>query len=132
MNQRRKGMITLISILVLAAVGGAVAVSLLLLGVDATRTSSSREFSAAARALANACVETALEEIRSYTPFTTAGTNLNIGSGTCTYVVANTGGFRRTIQASGSMGSVSRKVLVTVDRINPTIRVTSWQEVGDF
>lgn len=128
---RQDGYITLISILVVGAIGVAITVSLILLGLGSSRTSFTVEQSAQAKALANACAEEALQQIRDSTPFTGSG-NLTLGQGTCNYTVTSQGGQNRTITSSGTVGTIIRKVNVIINTINPTIAVTSWQEVADY
>lgn len=130
-NKEQRGFITLISVLVVGAVGVAIAFSLLLLGVGNARTSFAIEQSNQAKALANACAEEALQQIRDSTPFTGSG-NLTLGQGTCNYTVTSQGGQNRTITSSGTVGTIIRKVKIIIDKINPAIQVVSWQEVSDF
>ncbi len=125
------GYIALITVLVTGAVGVAIATSLLLLGLGSSRTSFSLEQSNQAKALANACSEEALQQIRDSTPFTGTG-NLTLGQGTCSYTVTSGGGQNRTITSSGIVGTIVRKVKIIIDKITPNINVTSWQEVADF
>lgn len=125
-----KGYITLLSVLIAGAVGVSIAVSLLLLGLSSSRTSFVAQQSTQARGLANACVEEALQEIRD-SSFTGAG-NLSLGVGTCSYTVTSVGGENRTITTTGVVGTIQRKVKVTIDTISSQINVTSWQEVSDF
>lgn len=129
-NERQKGFITLISVLVVGAVGVAIALSLLLLGIGSSRTSLAIEQSSQAKALANACAEEALQQIRDSTPFTGSG-NLTLGQGICVYTVTSQGAQNRTINVSGMVGTIIRKVKVVINKINPIITITSWQEVGD-
>lgn len=128
---RQKGYIALITVLVTGAVGVAIAVSLLLLGLGSSRTSFALEQSNQAKALANACAEEALQQIRDSTSFTGTG-NLSLGQGTCSYTVTNDGGENRTVTASGTVGTVVRKVKIIINAINPAIILASWQEVADF
>ena len=125
------GYITLVSVLVVGAVGVAIATSLILLGLGSSRTSFAIEQSNQAKGIANACAEEALQQIRDSTPFTGSG-NLTLGQGTCAYTVTSQGGQNRTITSSGTVGSIMRKVKIIIDTINPTIQVVSWQEVADF
>ena len=130
-NTQENGYITLLSVLVVGAVGVAIAVSLILLGLGSSRTSFALEQSNQAKALTNACAQEALQQVRDSTSFT--GTdNLTLGQGTCTYTVTHNGGQNRTIISSGTVGTIIRKVEVTIDTINPQINITSWQEVGNF
>lgn len=126
-----RGYITLVSVLVVGAVGVAIAVSLILLGLGSSRTSFAIEQSNQAKALANACAEEALQQIRESTPFTGSG-SLMLGQGTCTYTVTSQGSQNRTITSSGTVGTIIRKVKIIINKINPTIQVVSWQEVSDF
>ncbi len=124
------GYITLISVLVVGAVGVAIATSLILLGVGSSRTSFAVEQSNQAKALANACAEEALQQIRDSTPFIGTG-SLTLGQGTCSYTVTSQGGQDRTVTASSTVGTIIRKVKVIINNINPLITPTSWQEVAD-
>lgn len=130
-GKKQSGFIVLITVLVVGAVSAAIAVSVLWLGVGDSRSSFALEQSNQAKALANACSEEALQQIRDSTPFTGTG-NLTLGQGTCTYTVTSQGGANRTVTASGTVGTIVRKVKIIIDTINPAINVTSWQEVADF
>ena len=125
-----KGYITLISVLVVGAVGTTIALSLLLLGNGASRTSFALQQSAQAKGLAKACAEEALEQIRESTLFAGSG-NLTFGQDTCTYTVTNIGGVSRTVTASSTVGTIVRKVSISITAINPLILFSLWQEVSD-
>lgn len=129
MNQ--KGYITLLSTLFLVAIGGVIAYSAILLGLGSSRTSFALDQSNQAKALANACSEEALQQIRNSAVFTGTG-SLTLGQGTCSYTVTSGGGQNRTITANGAVGTIIRKVSITLDTITPNINITSWQEVADF
>lgn len=129
---KSKGFITLISVLVVGAVGVAITLSVILLGLGSSRTSFALEQSNQAKVLANACAEEALQQIEDSTPFTSTGTSLTLGLGTCTYTVTNDGGQNRTITATGTVGTMIRKSTIIINQISPLITVTSWQEVADF
>jgi len=125
-----RGYVTLISILVVGAIGTAIAISLILLGISSSRTSFSVEQSNQAKGLANACVEEALQQVRNTSSFIGDGA-LTLGHGTCAYIVTSQGGENRIITASGTVGSIVRKVTVVINRITPLINLISWQEVVD-
>lgn len=126
-----RGFITLISVLVLSAVGVAVGVSLILSGLGSGRTAFALEQSNQAKALANACTEEALAQINDSIPFSGTGT-LTLGQGSCSYTVTKQTGQNRTIDSTGTVGTVIRKVRILIDKITPSIHITSWQEVADF
>lgn len=129
---KSKGFITLISVLLVGAVGVAITLSVILLGLGSFRTSFALEQSNQAKALANACAEEALQQIKDSTPFTSTGTSLTLGQGSCTYTVTNDGAQNRTITAIGTIGTVIRKSKIIISQISPSITVTSWQDVPDF
>ena len=126
-----KGFITLVTVLVVGVVGLSIATSVILLGVGISKTGIAVQASHQARALAVACGEEALQQIRNSTDFSGSG-NLSLGQGSCSYTVAVGSGEARTITATGTVSTVVRKVNIIISQINPTITVSSWQEVGDF
>ena len=130
-NLDNSGYITLISVLVVGAVGMAIVISLIQFGLGSSRTSFALEQSSQAKSLVDACVEEALEQIRNSTPFIGNG-NLSFDLGDCDYTVTNDGGQNRTVTSSGTVDSIIRKNKVIISTINPQIIITSWQEVGDF
>lgn len=130
-NKNQGGYITLVSVLVVGAVGVAITLSLILLGLGASRTSFAYEQSNQAKGLANVCAEEAMQRIRDSTPFIGSNT-LTLGQGICGYTVTSQGPQSRTINASGTVGTIIRKVRIIINRINPTIQVVSWQEIADF
>ncbi|MFH1838113.1 MAG: hypothetical protein ABH808_01280 [Candidatus Kuenenbacteria bacterium] len=120
----KKGYITLISVLVVGAIGIAITLSIILLGLGSSRTSFAIEQSNQAKGLTNACAEEALQQIRDSTPFTGNG-NLTLGQGICSYTVTTQGGQNRTIISQGTVGTIIRKVKIIIDKINPAIQVVS-------
>lgn len=125
------GYITLMSVLIVGAVGMSITVSLLLLGLGSSRSSFALQQSAQSRALANACAEEALQQIRDSTPFAGTG-SLSLSQGSCEYTVTSQGGQDRTITSSGVVGTITRKTKIIIDAVNPQISIVSWREVSDF
>ncbi|MEW6617312.1 MAG: hypothetical protein AB1333_02740 [Patescibacteria group bacterium] len=121
------GYITLVSVLVAGAIGVAIAVSVILLGVGSSQTSFANEKSNQAKGLANACAEEALQQIHDSPSFASSGT-LTLGQGTCGYSVTNGGGSNRTIISSSTVGTIVRKINIQINQISPTIQILSWQE----
>lgn len=131
MRKTEKGFVTLLFVLVVFAVGIAVSSSLLLMGVASSRNSFALNQSDQAKALADACAERGLEAVRDDNSYT--GTiNLDLGQGSCSYTISNTGGSNRTVIAIGTVSTIVRKVRVIINQITPQINVSSWQEVADF
>ena len=128
---KTKGFTTLVAVLIVGAIASSVAISLILLGIGTTKNSLAIQQSFQAKALADACGEYALQQIRNSTPYSGSG-GLTLGQGTCNFTVSNTGGSNRTITAYGTIGTIVRKVKITITQINPRIIVATWQEVADF
>lgn len=122
-----RGYITLISVLIVGAVGTAITTSLILLGLGSSRVSFAIEQSNQAKALANACAEEALQQIRDSESYPETG-ELSLGQGACSYTVKNQDEQNRAIDTSGTVGTIVRKVEMTIDQIDPAIRVVLWQE----
>lgn len=127
----KQGFITLLSVLILSAIATTVATSLLLLGLASSRTSFTVEQSKQAQALVDACAEEALQQIKDDINFSGPG-SLLLGQSSCDYTVTDTGGENRTVTATATVGTVVRKVSISIDAINPAINITSWQEVADL
>ncbi len=126
---RNEGYVALISILIVGAIGLSVATSLVLLGLGASRSSFVLEQSNQAKALANACVEEALQQVWDDDAYIGMG-NLIFGQGNCSYSVSSPMA-PKTIAAIGRVGTVVRKISVTVDQFRPYLQVNPWQEVAD-
>ncbi len=127
--KNRKGYITLISVLLVSAAGVMISLSIILLGNASSRTSFALQQSNQARALSNACVEKALQQIMA-SNFTGSG-NITEGFGVCTFTVTSQGGENRTIDAVGNVDGRVRKARVMINDIIPQINISSWQEVAD-
>jgi hypothetical protein len=130
-RKNHSGYMTLISMLVVGAIGTAITVSLLSLGIGAAKTSFAIEQSNQAKAFANQCAEEVLQRIREESLQFDTGTLL-FDSGSCSFAVTYQGTEKRTVKASGFVGTVVRKVEIVVEAFNPTLLITSWQEVADF
>ena len=126
-----KGIMTLLSVLIIGAIGLTVAVSAMLIGINSSKNSFTILQSNQSKMLANACAEDALQQIRNFTPFAGNG-NLLLTYGNCSYTVVDDGAENRTVTATGTAGSIIRKVKIIINQINPEINIASWQEVADF
>jgi hypothetical protein len=127
----RDGYVTLVSVLILSAVGLSLAVGLLMHGLGAARNALAIEHSTQARGLAQACAEAGLDAIK-LTPNFTGTVNLVFSQGTCTYTITSQAGQNRTVDAIGVVGDNTRRKKVLVTRTTPTIILSAWQEVADF
>lgn len=129
--RNQKGYSLLISVILIGAIGSAIAVSVVTQSALNTQNSISAYRLLLSRFNANGCAEEALLLIKNTPGFTGSG-SLNSGYGSCTYLVENTGGQTRSIKSEGLSGNAHRKILVTISSVNPNITVSSWKEVADY
>jgi hypothetical protein len=125
------GYVALIGVLIVGAVGLAIALAVIISGTDSLRSTDSIQNSAKARSLANACTEEALKQIRISTSFEGTG-QLSLSNASCSFEVIKETGQERTIQSVGNFNSETRKVEVSIENINPDIIIVYWQEVTAF
>jgi len=123
------GYIALLAVLIVGAASTAIALTLLLTGVDAQRSGLVQQQTAQARQLANACAEEALQVVHDNTAYTGTA-NLTLSTGSCSYTVTNTGTSTRTISTSATLNNIVRRVTVYVTIGASNISITSWQEVS--
>lgn len=125
---KKNGYIGLLSILFVAAIATVAATTVIVLGIASSRSSFALVQGNQAKALANVCVEEALQVIRDFLPFSGSG-NLSLDSGTCSYTVTKGTGQNRTVSSIATVSATIRKISVSVTQINPQINVSSWQEI---
>jgi len=129
MKRNESGYIALISVLIAGAAATAICLSLLSTGADSQRSVLIEQQSKQARGLAIACAEEALQVVHDNIAY--SGTNsLSLGQGTCSYTVVVTAGSTRTLNTSGTVGNVVRKIQAYVTIKSTSISITSWQEVS--
>ncbi len=126
-----RGYIALLSVIVLGVIGTSVMLSIILSGISASKTDIALEQGSEARTMASSCSEEALQKVLETGATSTQG-NLTIGSSTCSYTITSQNGQNITINASGTMGTITSKVIVIIATTTPSIILSSWQEVGDF
>jgi preprotein translocase subunit SecG len=125
------GFTILLAMLVITIIAATIITTTVLLQLGASRSSGTILQSTEARALADTCAEESLEQLHKLTTYT--GTiNLTLGNGTCTSTTTSGGGEARTIQASGSVNNITRKVSISISDIEPAMTISAWQEVADF
>lgn len=126
-----RGYIALLSVIVVGAIGTAIMLSVMLLGITTSKTDFAVQQSGNAKVLASSCGEEALQKILE-TGTTSGNASLTIGSGTCNYVITSVNGQNITIDATGITGTLTSKVKIVIATTTPAIILSSWQEVGDF
>jgi hypothetical protein len=126
------GFVALVSVLIVGAIGATIAVGLLAAGGSWLETKQAQRESAAARYLADACGEYALEKYRQNSAY--AGTEVvPVGDENCTIrAVFTDGSGNKVIQTQAIVGSSTRRVEIRVGSRTPRLTISSWQEVADF
>jgi len=126
-----QGYIALISVLIISALVLLIASSASLSSLSESDMGLGENQSWEAYYLANLCAEEALQQIRDSLPYE-GSENISLNSGNCSYTVIREPGQNRTINATGTIGVIARKLRIKVDQINPQINVASWQEITEF
>jgi hypothetical protein len=130
-HRGERGYIALLSVIVIGAIGTVVMLTIMLSGINSTKTDIALQKSGSAKVVASSCGEEALQKILE-TGTTTSSGNLTIGQGTCSYTITSTTSQNLIINATGIVGTLVSKVKIVVATTSPTILLSSWQEVGDF
>ncbi|PIQ76423.1 hypothetical protein COU78_06230 [Candidatus Peregrinibacteria bacterium CG10_big_fil_rev_8_21_14_0_10_49_24] len=131
-HSQKPGYIFLLSVLVVGAVAVAITTSVLLLSTSAARTGLSLEQSGEALAYAQACADHALLLLRADNTY--AGREqMAVGSGTCEILsVGGIGNENRTLCTEGVRGDTARRIEILIERILPSVTISTWQEVSSF
>jgi len=125
------GYVTLLSVLFLGALGLAVSLTLMTASIYTSKSSLVLSQSKGAQALADACAEEALRQIKATTSYTGSDT-LTLWDGSCTYTVSNESGNVKLIQASGTVSNAIRKTRVRALVTGPNLSLNEWQELAAF
>lgn len=125
------GMVLLIGVLVVSAVGVMIGLFLILGSIAATNNSQVYQQSDRALGLAESCAEAALQAIADNTSVSGPG-SATIGGETCEYEIVAGAGDTRTIQAEATKGGLIKRVEVVTSDLSPTIEIESWREVESF
>ncbi|TSC55423.1 MAG: Uncharacterized protein G01um101418_907 [Parcubacteria group bacterium Gr01-1014_18] len=128
----RCGFNTLLSILIVSAVGLVVNVSLLVLSTGVSKNNLVAYQSQSAKALANACAEYALNKVRLGANYIGNETRTIDGKQCEILSVLGGGGVNLKIRTKAQEGDVVRKVEIVIATVIPQIQISSWREVADF
>ncbi len=131
-NNKKKGFVVLLGVLLLTAVLAILLPTLILISTDNYRLSDSINKGVTARIQAESCVEIALEKLRLNNTYNGNETITLIGSATC-YIRPLTGsGQNRLIETQSTVDNHTKKIRVTLSQLTPQIITSSWIEVSDF
>lgn len=125
------GYVMLLAVLILLSLTTTVGILFIQVGTDVGTTSLADGFRVQAEAMAEGCAQEALQQIKDSTPFAGYG-DLTVGTYTCSYEVIDNGGQDRVVRASSTIETATKRVLVTIDKINPQINVVNYGFVSSF
>lgn len=125
------GYVMLLAVLFLLSLTTTVGILFIQVGVDVGTTSLLDGFRVQTEVAMEGCMQEALQQIYDSTPFEGYG-ELTLGSNSCSYEVINDGGQNRTINASSTIEYVTKRVQVTIDKVNPQINIVNYEFVSTF
>lgn len=130
LHQSDNGYITLLSVLIVSAIGLSVSLSLLSLGGGATQITDVWQKQFQAKNYSESCVEIAISELLLNGGAPSTG-GITFSDGSCSYsVAADVSNWE--IQSTGMAGSVVRRVRAVVDLTGMESVIVSWQEISSF
>ena len=130
--KHQQGYIALITILIISGVVLLIASSTGLFGISETDMGLIENQSTEAYYLANACAEYALERLKNNLNYS-GNETLDINDGSCyVHPLEGVGNEDRVIKVIGTLANQTRKIKITIEEVNPSITISSWQEVAEF
>lgn len=128
---QKRGFTTITSVIILMIATVLIITSTILISTDSFVSSYNSLASIEARALAHSCAEIALNKLK--LDDTYAGNEtLSFGGESCHILpTAGTGNTDRAISTYAIVRDVTRKVDVSINTVNPTTVIASWNEVAD-
>lgn len=126
-----QGFVTIVGVLVAGLIATAISSAILFFGVGFSSSVLSIQQAYQAKGLARICADSGLLKIHDDIVFIGSG-NLTLGAGSCSYAVTSTGGSSRKVVSTGTVGTITKKIEITISALSPKIVVSSWQEVADF
>ena len=128
----QSGYVALFTVLVAMAVSVLIATGILIRAASESRMLSQQEFSSYAEAAATACAERGLMNLHGSLSYA-GNETLQVDSASCQIgPVGGSGNLNRTIQASITINGVTRKILISIAAVHPSMSISSWKDVVSF
>lgn len=128
-NKKVDGFVTLVSVIVLGAIGVLVVTTNLSVNTDTTIILSVYEESKQAKALADTCAEVALENLKDDVNYA-GNETLNLFDGSCDIsTITGSGNAPRSFNTTGNFETQVYKLSIALGEINPFITITTWEEI---
>ncbi|MFA5134896.1 MAG: hypothetical protein WC505_03875 [Patescibacteria group bacterium] len=128
-NQHNQGgYIALIAVLIIVVVTLSIGLSMNVLSIGETQSGLRTQQAVQSFTAADACMQEAylrLEQSGSY-----AGGSLNVGFGSCTITVVDSGPVQKTITVTADVSGIQRKFESTVTLTGSVVSVDAWKELN--
>lgn len=122
-----KGMVALVTIIIVAAATLIMAFNASLLGIGELDLGYTSQKASEAMSVADSCAEEALRRLRFDSGY--SGGSLNVGDGSCIIDIVNSGNY--IIIVDGSVGEYNKKIQLDVILNGSNTIIDSWQEVEE-
>ena len=131
--KQKSAFATLFSVIIMGMISLSLVASMLLISIDSGKVDEAQRSGTSALALAHACAEIALNKLKLDNTYT-GNEIVTLGSNTCQILtISGNGNTNRVIQTSGTVGSgtagtYTLKLEVSVTTVNPTTVINYWQQ----
>ena len=129
-NINNSGFAALISVLVVAAVGLGIVLTLLSQGMTTIATAGDLVGSLKARGYAVSCAEDALANATGENSLPWTG-EISFDGGSCSYTVQD-GGSENTMNIEAAALGMIKKIKIGFSANSSTVTINSWKEIPDF
>jgi predicted chitinase len=127
-----QGYIALISILIISALVVLIATSASLLGISESKMGLQENQASEALYLSTACAEEALMKLKENINYS-GNETLTFERGSCLILpIEGTGNTNRIVKTTATTSNQTRKIKIEINRINPDMEISLWQEVTNF
>lgn len=131
-SYNEKGLIALVTILIISAVSLFAVLSAALSGIGEAQLGVAHQKSSQALYLATACAEDALLRLKNNFSYTLAVLDTMMVDGGSCDIVSITGTTQKEIRTKATTDAKTRRIKILVSKPALNLVIDSWQEVGDF
>lgn len=132
MMKNKHGFIALTSILIIGSLVLLISIGLSARSISETKIALSQQLSNRALALADACAEYALNELKADLNYPGNESIIIDGSDSCDILPIETSGSDKIVKTRSIISGYAKKIRITVSQTSPEILISSWIEVPDF
>ncbi len=131
-TRSHSGYVFLVTVLMIGAIASTTLLSLLLLGWAAEQNGVLVERSMRSFEQVQVCAERTLRSLR-LDPTYAGDETFKLDYGNCTIrKISGAGNINRIVCVESTVGTVTRRLEISISRLFPLITISSWQEVSAF